>query len=324
MRYGRRLSTQVLESATDEVARRLLSRLLVDLQRCGGPVVVEDGRAAVGKALYSGEWGAALAYAELSRADQSSRWQLAAEALATADSRASGRGVFTGPEGRQIALMAIGRGGTRLARRALDASGDLMDGALGQIWKEICLGSRIEHPTLEPVATNGGLGLAHGELGALVPSLRAISSDQLTDVGRRLRLPGWCNGSAGLAAVALVAYRWTSDEAFLLIARTATRASLADSADLETDGLCHGTMGVLAVAAGIARASEDTTLELEVRSRADDVCARAAASGWRLDSGKLADQSWLTGIAGMAWGLTVLKRQPVVNPLSPADAAVGR
>jgi len=308
-----------------DIARIILARLLVDVERCGGPLVARNNAAGHGEGLHSGPWGTALAYAELSRVDSALRWRRAAASLATVDHSPSGRGVFTGSHGKQIALAAVSGDPVDIRPTRCRVRGDLMDGTAGEVWSPICLGgpplARANAKTQE-IGRGDDLGLAHGMLGALLNTPVAITPSRLEDIRERMRQVGWCNGSTGVAAIALLFHQWDPSDAFLHIAQLAITQSLDGSSDLITDGLCHGTIGIFVVAAGVARARHDLPLLLEVRSHAAEVCSRAVKRGWRLDDQRLVDQSWLTGSAGIAWGLLAVDKQPLINPLSPADAAI--
>jgi lantibiotic modifying enzyme len=111
----------------------------------------------------------------------------------------------------------------------------------------------------------------------------------------------------------------TNESDFLDVAIQAATKSLSKS--VSSDGLCHGTLGMLAVAGGVARIAHDAGLAQTVVGKAEEACEHANTLGWRLDDRTL-DHGWLTGVAGIAWGLLVVSEQPRVNPLSPADSLV--
>jgi lantibiotic modifying enzyme len=145
-----------------------------------------------------------------------------------------------------------------------------------------------------------------------------ITPDDLWNSAKELTSPGWCDGRAGLAALALMMYRDTGERECLDIALEMTSIGVREAAN--ADGLCHGRMGVLAVAAGAARAGDESSLARMVTESAEESCWRAETEGWSLEGGAVG-HGWLTGIAGIAWGLLAVANQPRVNPLSPADAS---
>ena len=194
-----------------------------------------------------------------------------------------------------------------------------MNGELGEAWLRWCSG-RSAAAVLGVKIRRDDHGLAHGTLGAMAGQIEQITDADLNDSPLWKTGPGWCSGLTGLTALALLAAAVQDDARFLEIARRAASADLKSFALLPTDGLCHGLIGTLAVAAGVARITADKGLLKRVRKEANSACERAAHRGWRLDPGGHIDQSWLTGAAGIAWGLLAIANMPCVNPLSPCDS----
>jgi hypothetical protein len=126
-------------------------------------------------------------------------------------------------------------------------------------------------------------------------------------------------GVAGATVAALDEWLATRDPIASQLVATSARAALAAEDRLDEDGLCEGLIGVLVVAAGAARILGDADLAAEVSHRAGAAATRAKREGWRLGSRQV-DQTWLTGVAGIAWGLLAVDQCPRVNPLCPADA----
>jgi hypothetical protein len=159
--------------------------------------------------------------------------------------------------------------------------------------------------------------MAHGMLG--IHCLNVLAG---ADSGVRWAaadgLAGWCNGIAGLAAALAIRWASGSDAAHRRAAVEAAWASL--DAHHDTDGLCHGTAGAVAVAAGVARVVEDDDLSKRALVCASSLSARLATSAMRLGADVHFDQTWLTGTSGAAWGLLVATKRPMVNPLLPIDS----
>jgi hypothetical protein len=126
-------------------------------------------------------------------------------------------------------------------------------------------------------------------------------------------------GVAGATVAALDEWLATRDPIASQLVATSARAALDAEASLGEDGLREGLIGVLVVAAGAARILGDADLAAEVSHRAGAAATRAKREGWRLGSRQV-DQTWLTGVAGIAWGLLAVDQCPRVNPLCPADA----
>ena len=312
------------------VAVGLLSRIAVDVERTQSVLICDREQLVRGEGIPSGPWGLALSFAELARADRQPRWRALAQRLAKIDCGGSGEGLFGGPEGQWVALSAAG---TRLnipqADRDSSPKGDLMDGGPGIAWAHRCLGRTAARPNTGASSDVGAAlqraGLAHGELGiaaAYADAHSDLSVARLREFTVDLSLAGWCNGIAGVAVAALLAADTCPDSDHTALAKEAVLESLA-MPKLETDGLCHGVMGVLVVGAAVARATGDRELETKVSSAADAMCRRVRREGWRLETSRVVDQSWLTGVAGIAWALLVIDSRPVVNPLCPVDAVRG-
>lgn len=315
MLSGAHWSAPVTEGMTPtSVARRVLARLWRDLGRLGYPIAAQGQSVIRGQALHSGSWGVALAYRELAR-DDSAWWRVAQE-VASMPCEGYGRGLFSGPEGRAVLDHRY-----KLKPKGHDArSGDLIDGENGEIWSQLCLGGpRVSHAIYRPDVRQDDPGLAHGALGVHLPYLADIPIASLLSAESKIPPGGWCNGSAGLAAVALIAFQQQGDYGFLELAIRAVSVALKDNG-VSSDGLCHGQIGVLAVAAGVARIAEDRELERSIMGRALTACRHAEEHGWSLEKERTIDHGWLTGVAGIAWGLLALGHRPIVNPLSPADS----
>jgi hypothetical protein len=132
---------------------------------------------------------------------------------------------------------------------------------------------------------------------------------------------GWCNGLAGGAVAALIGARALGSSRLAAMAVRYVRAAMSEL-PLDTDGLCHGSAGVLVIGAAVARCIDDGDLTAEVMRVADTHWADHATREWRLDPGLVADQSWLTGVAGATWAAMAVRVRPIVNPLCPPDAVL--
>jgi hypothetical protein len=313
------------------VAMHLLSRLAVDAERTPNVLICDREQLVCGEGIPSGQWGLALSFVELARADPQPRWTALAQRLAEADCAGAGEGLFGGPEGQRVALTAAGiQCPTPEADSGSRPKGDLMDGGAGIAWTDRCLGRAAVRPATstcgDAEAVLQRLGLAHGELGiaaAYADTRGDPSVARLRELTLGLSQAGWCNGVAGVAVAALLANDGSADSDYITLAREAVLESLA-MPRLETDGLCHGAMGVLVVGAAMARVSDNRALEAQVHSAADAICRRIRREGWRLETSRVADQSWLTGVAGIAWALLVIDSRPIVNPLCPVDAVLAQ
>lgn len=277
-----------------------------------------------GADLASGAWGVALTHAELGRRANVLQLADTARELASVQVTPRGAGLFSGREGQRVAAFAA------TAQRSLTygvhpaaTGGDLMDGVPGQRWAAICLGSqRVDgFPVGEQSSYHGPPGLAHGFLGALASDPCSVAGHDLPQTIRmhsETGQAGWCNGVAGTAVAAIMAWKAQRDARLAEMARESAHSSLS-ALPLRTDGLCHGSLGVLVVAAGVARCLGDEALLRHAVERRDGLFP-SDHSGWQFDGETFIDQSWLTGTAGIAWGLLVIDAPPSINPLCPPDA----
>ena len=302
--------------STSLAAQRMLARLWSDIRRAGGPLNSDEGEVSRGDALAAGSWGVVLAFDELARALP--RWEPVRGEVAALACHASGRGLFTGPEGQAAATGSSSCVAEAPGRHL--TGGDLMMGSLGEGWSRLCLGEHNPDFGARPRVRPGDPGLAHGRLGVAAWQLPEVDVDELRAAEGVLVSPGWCNGRAGLAALALIAFRLRRDVDALDLAIDTIGQAIDEC--VATDGLCHGALGTLAVAAGAARIGRDKELAKAVLEKTQALCENAQVNGWRLEEGRTLDHGWLTGVAGIAWGLLVVTRQPRVNPLSPADSVV--
>jgi Lanthionine synthetase C-like protein len=312
-----------------EAVRPLLARLAADLEGSRGTVLRADGSACIsGNDLAGGPWGAALTFGELSRCESSdARWPRLASMLANLRPPTSGRGLFAGADGQAAARVAAREPAQEVASLQPPETelGDLIDGYLGELWARECLGVADDSGQPgwdEDLLPRCAPGLAHGALGGLACLCRGMDPSRLASLlslHSRQGGAGWCSGAAGTAVAALMAWSATDLSELRDLARRSAEAALAE-APLETDGLCHGTAGVFAVAAGVSRCTGDSRLMLEVRSRAAQAWPDLSQRRWRLDPGRVLDQSWLTGVSGIAWALMAIEQRPLVNPLCPLDS----
>lgn len=323
---------------TVSTSRELLHPLAVDADERGGPLVLmrngvknNDGSLTQRSSLLqggvaSGPWGLALSYGELHRIDNSGRWLTLARRFASAEEELATVGLFDGVDGQAIALVGASLPSTPRSKLGDDPQapiGDVMQGKISRAWAKRCLGSRgLRLQQASSFSCFKRAGLAHGALGyrAVIAGPESPTGQDLRGYAASLDLPGWCHGMAGLAVAALIAHSESGSTESLAIAVEAAHASL--ETETETDGLCHGAAGVLAVASGVCRIARDGDLRKKILDRVDALLRRAQRGLLRLDPSRIVDQTWLTGVAGIAWGLLVVDQRPRVNPLCPPDSLV--
>lgn len=319
----------------DDLARVLLSRMERDFDRSHAILRCSRWACTSRSDLASGPWGVALALAEMAREMRSEAWGAAARRLADTPGLATGRGLFSGPEGQHCAreaasqCMEDGAPVRLLASSAsLNPDGDLIDGQLGEAWARQCVGS-CEEP-IAPVDddnwTGATPGLAHGALGLIACRAPSLAEGELMyalETHAAVNAAGWCNGLSGTAVTAVLGGGGRPSSAVARAAKRYVRIALAQI-PLPTDGLCHGSAGVLAVGAAVARCTGDKTLGADVAELARAHWAACRLREWRLDPGLVSDQSWLTGAAGVAWAQMVVIRRPLINPLCPTDSILAR
>lgn len=303
-----------------------VGRMGADLRWSRQLVIGDTDAAYSGAGLASGAWGLALTFQEFSRIAEVDAWVDLARVCAETPATTRARGLFSGVEGQRVVLAALlGCVPPSAAVAEGQDRGDLMDGVYGQMWADRCVGVEVGPPSVVAEQEWSADGLAHGALGAAVATCAGpedLTVDRIQNLGRSLVSGGWCNGRAGMAVAALVASPDGASDAHAEFAHEQAMAALDQA--FATDGVCHGLIGALVVAAGVARATGDPELRLMVERRAQDVCSRVSVRGWRLERSRAVDASWLTGVAGMAWGLMAVWRQPLVNPLCPPDSQLGR
>ncbi len=273
----------------------------------------------------SGLLGVALAFLELGRVTSDDSWLDRARAIAADAVGGYGRGLFDSAEGQVLVHHALGN--DQLTTIPIDVSGsagDVLNGEVGIAWLNLCLGRPSANIQFAVQSGMSRVGLGHGALGIEAVSLFSDSGPNTLSRKHETDLTGggWCNGAAGLAAAYLLSHEASRDEHELWRGREAARRAAADT--YASDGLCHGTFGVLAVSAGVARLCADAQLRELVLSRAAEMISQARSIGWRLERDRYADPTFLTGIAGIAWGLIAVLLEPVVNPLSPVDSEAWR
>lgn len=307
---------------TVAIAAELLQVIEADVDLYGTVRRADRSTCVVEGGLGSGPWGASLAYTELSRhvVDQSEVLRAISIRLAGNNGPAAdGLGTFSGTAGAALACAALGQRQEVHGGQGERLTGDLMDGWASVEWARACLGNRPSPVAHDP---DGGYedapGMAHGVLG--ISSLNALSDSgpEAASGSAGNGLSGWCNGSSGLAAALVIRWKKSGDVADATAALLAARSSLDASHD--TDGLCHGRAGAIAVAAGVARLLGDEDLSIQALRSAYSLAARLHRSPMRLSAGVHLDQTWLTGVAGAAWGLLVATKRPMVNPLLPLDS----
>ena len=201
--------------------------------------------------------------------------------------------------------------------------GDLFLGRPAEIWTRTVFGLEVEADA-DSLFEAGPIqrpGLGHGDLSREL--VRAIAAKSSCTLSHRELIPsgGWCNGSLGM----IVALSWDmtlnvnsnwgelQQRIYALINDELQPSSRMDSS------LCHGFSGIIAVGASLGRLAGDTDF------------IEFVDTTWRdyLNSEKLitppssttsVDFSWLTGIAGLVWTDSILRRQPIINPLVPWDS----
>jgi hypothetical protein len=312
----------------DTIAKDILTYLANDMERSHGRIVRANRSICMeGQGIAGGPWGVALAFAEASRISEFAHWQNLALKLANTEPVTDGRGIFVGIDGRYAAQLAAlpSLVTLELPQCQSKRDGDLIDGYLSELWSRECFG--VAGPSGQKALAvtdlpEGTPGLAHGPLGGIACMSRQVPAQQLYFLllkhNPRESL-GWCNGIAGTAVASLIAWRSTGLAAFRSLAHRSIEAALGEL-PLETDGLCHGTAGVLVVAAGVARCTQSASLMQTAVCHARRVWSVPSRRNWRLDRTYQVDQSWLTGVSGIAWALMTLSRPPLVNPLCPVDA----
>jgi hypothetical protein len=318
-----------------------LSRLERDFMSNGAVLRWDGTECVAGAALAGGPWGIAVALAELARRTKSASRLRAAQRLIEAPSTLEGQGLFTGLDGKRCAEAALRRcavssGGGSAARAtvawdspSMSGPGDLIDGQLGMIWARRCLGAmdRLADRKFDQGHWDGkNAGLAHGELGLLAceaPWLSEYTAMKGIERCASTASPAWCNGMAGAAVTALMAAPSPSSP-LASLAKSYARAALGQLPLLESDALCHGTSGVLVACAGVARCAKDDLLATQVTRAVERYLRRPTGFQVRLDKGFLIDQSWLTGIAGIAWAMMAIQAAPLINPLCPPDSVLAR
>ena len=312
-------------SLTDK-ASEILVRFADECGRSNAVLRCDRDTCVAGTALADGPWGVALSFAESARAQTDRSLRDFAKRLADVPGRNAARGIFAGSQGRLAAQMAAnGKQSEEITANPANSTkpGDLMDGEIGEHWGRLCLGHPPFTQSLDwrKVDARSATGLAHGRLGAIACIASSLESDELEQLivaHAPLDRYGWCNGSAGTAVAAHIAWAATGTRSFAEMAEKEISKSLR-AVPLETDGLCHGSAGVLVVASGIARATSNSEL-LSVTKKMAEMCWAENNRPLRLNKGFLLDQSWLTGSSGIAWALSVVERRPLINPLCPLDS----
>lgn len=311
-----------------------LDRIRLDFQRVPALMLSEAAESAAGAGLATGPWGLSLAVMEAARFRRSKRQTEAAASLVEASSRVQGMGLFAGPDGQRCSEAGVQWCLKGMREAPLDTSppaamkgdpGDLMDGLLSVLWARSCQGARPLMQLSDPGAAHWqgkNPGIAHGRLGLWACQPEAAIPDELERL-IALDTPtagaGWCNGLAGGAVAALIGYDAGASDSLKQAAREYARSAMGHL-PLATDGLCHGTMGVLVIGAGVARCTGDQVLLAEVRKQGERLLAGMATRAWRLNPELVSDPSWLYGAAGIVWGALVISARPVVNPLLPPDS----
>src|SRR5262249_8591584 len=154
----------------------------------------------------------------------------------------------------------------------------------------------------------------HGHLGRVAA---AIATGLSPDIGLAgllpdvtPGLPGWCNGQVGDAVAAIIGRSCSvldgaTWEDFAL-ARCWT--ALARLVGMQDEALCHGTAGVLCVAAGVGRCLDAPDLIDAAAGAAESLVSRLREP--RLPNYQTIDNSWLTGRAGSLWALCAIRHRP--------------
>ena len=321
-----------------ELAQVSLARVARDFDRNRAILRSGSGECAAGAELATGPWGVAIALAEMARRTGSISTAEIAQRMSDVPGPVTGRGLFVGREGQRCAQAAAqncieecseDRGSSYLSKMPTPSTpvGDLIDGYLGQLWARQCLGGELEGPmsNVGHDALGANPGLAHGKLGWLACRASALTEAEFIDVlseHPRMERVGWCNGVSGIAVAAAIGVAATGSSDIATIAKRHAQTAL-ECIPLETDGLCHGSAGVLAVGAAVARCIGDEAFQDEVSHLAGKHWGACRKREWRLDPGLVADQSWLTGVAGVSWAQMAVDMRPLINPLCPADSVFG-
>jgi Lanthionine synthetase C-like protein len=234
------------------------------------------------------------------------------------------RGFFMGQTGIDI-VRACRPGGVIHEVDPGGLDGDVIAGGFGELWARACVLSRVGGvPTSISTLGNSSPGMAHGHLGRVAAAIATgLSPDidlasLLPDVAPAL--PGWCNGRVGDAAAAVIgrscgALDSATWEDFALARCWSALARVVHAQD---ETLCHGTAGVLCVAAGVGRCLGAPDLIDAAAGTAESAVSRLREP--RLTNDQTIDNSWLTGRAGVLWALCAIRHRPAINPLIPPDS----
>jgi hypothetical protein len=239
-------------------------------------------------------------------------------------SRSDHRGFFMGQTGIDI-VRACRPGGVIDEVDLGGLDGDIIAGGFAELWARACTHSRVGGaPISISTLDNSSPGMAHGHLGRVAAAIATgLSPDidlasLLPDVAPAS--PGWCNGQVGDAAAAVIGRSCDvlDSATWEDFALARCWSALARVVDAEDETLCHGTAGVLCVAAGVGRCLIAPELIEAAASTAESAVSRLRQP--RLTNDQTIDNSWLTGRAGVLWALCTIHHRPTINPLIPPDS----